>query len=187
MPTKWSLQSAEGIADKNGNIRIRLVLFVALMIVSTVSYGDASSHARPGDSKSVFNRTLTPFVSEVNEGNLRSLFYCPDNLCFVFDASSEIEWGRIYDFSLLFLLYESGFPEFVEPGYEMPSKVSPREAFLSIENFILRRYPSCNDGGHVSRVHCVLRLIQSKYGVHAFFVRDDEGIEIKVEQKLSGP
>ena len=133
------------------------------------------------------NRTLHPFVSEKTDGKLKSFSYCPDNLCFAFDAPASVEWDRVYDFSILFLLYKSGFPEFVESEYEMPSKISPRKEFLSIQDSIFGRYPACKEGNQASKAHCVLSFIERLYGVHAFFVREDEGVEIRLEQKLTEP
>lgn len=86
---------------------MRLILLIELMVMSQVSCGDSSIHAV--ESRSVLNRTLHPFVSEKTDGKLKSFSYCPDNLCFTFDAPSKVEWDRIYDFSILFLLYKSGF------------------------------------------------------------------------------
>lgn len=162
---------------------MRLALLILLMVMSQASSGD--SYTRVAESGSVLKRTLHPFISEKTDANFKSVSYCPDNLCLAFDAPESVEWGRVYDFSILFLLYKSGFPEFVESEYQMPSKMNPRKEFLSIQDSIFGRYPVCKEDNQASRANCVLNAIVELYGVRAFFVREDEGVEIRLEQKLT--
>ena len=148
-----------------GIMRLHTLLVILLFSINSVS---------ELSSKGLLLETLDPFISEAQTSNLRSVNYCPDNLCYVIKAPKNLEIDIFYDFAVLFFYYEADFPEFTENDYQLPSGKNPRNVFSKYEGKLLDRYSDPCLENKQDKAKCTLDFMRNKYSINTYFTSSGE-------------
>jgi hypothetical protein len=106
--------------------------------------------------------SLHPFVTYGNTIDTKVFLYCPETPCYPIQAPINTEDSVFYEYILLYLFNESGLPEFHEPGYKMPSGISPNDEFVKDVGEIESKYQKCCIG---DRKITALQFLGEKYKI----------------------
>lgn len=150
------------------------------IVLLTIFLGYGSGGEQTNLRKLLFD-TLQPILVERVEDEKRILEYCPDNLCLIIKSPSSLKPELVYEFAVLFFFYEADFPEFKKSDYLLPTGINPRDHFKNIAPDILRKSLGETCDREQNKAQCVLSCMKRIHGIHVYFSRTDEGVEIEEE------
>ncbi len=125
---------------------------------------------------------MHPFISESLTDGRKSVVYCPSNICYRIEASPSINTDALYDFTTLFFLYKSEFPEFQEDNYQMPSGYKPRVELSKMIPHIQSKYTFSKGANPKANWPInIFNFLKNQYDIKTYFTREDEGYYSKGE------
>ncbi len=135
----------------------------ALVFVSMLYFGSGcfSGNNVPPVKQLMFE-VLEPFFSESVLGEKRVIMYCPETPCELIEVDASIDVEVVYDFVLLFYLFDTSYPEFKDSDYKLPSGYNPYTELSRHVVMILSRYNNVCHSGEDS-AFCVLDYLKNKY------------------------
>ena len=136
-----------------------------LVLLVLASFSSACGY-NSGERKKILSKVLHPFFSSYTEGEFRVIEYCPETPCERILINSSTDEIVAIDFSVLFYLFNTSYPEFRDRNYKMPSGLSPYTELTKLVPDIMDRYvkkEECTSASSPER--CVMEYIKNKYKI----------------------
>ena len=139
-------------------------LFCILFFFSSTSFANDSEIATI--QKQALTRILDPFFKCHVDDEIRIVEYCPETPCEQIQFYSSVNEIVVFDFTILYFLYNSDYPEFKDGNYKIPSGFNPFTELSKLVTDISNRYlvvSNCSE--NVLKEKCMLEFIGTEFEI----------------------
>jgi len=138
------------------------------LLLSFVFFISQFAYADEQTTNQLFEKVKGSATEKVGEQSTL-LRYCPDNMCLEVEYPNGLDHYIIADFVLLFF-YNSGWLEFTNPNFSLPSGKNVSKELIKHIPYIYNKYRYLCKSKESGKLNCAIRRMKKKYGIKTFLV-----------------
>lgn len=119
----------------------------------------------------VLSKVLRPFFTTYTEEDKFVIKYCPETPCELIKSDASVNRDIVFDFALLFYLFDTSYQEFNDEKYKIPSGYNPYSELTKLVPSVADKYKLvslCQDDYEMEM--CILKYLKDKYKIETTLI-----------------